>query len=57
MDKNGAHPLVEVDGGISTGNTAALVDAGADILVAGSFIFGSDDPAATIREIKAIAGT
>jgi ribulose-phosphate 3-epimerase len=56
IDKKGAHALVEVDGGVSTGNCAALAEAGADVLVAGSFIFNSDDPAATIQEIKKITG-
>lgn len=53
---SGAHALVEVDGGVSTGNCAALVKAGADILVAGSFIFSSPDPSATIKELKELAG-
>lgn len=40
------HPslLIEVDGGISAGNAALLFDAGAEVLVAGSSVFGAEDP-------------
>lgn len=43
---------IEVDGGISSANAAAVIDAGADVLVAGSAIFGSDDPADELRSLK-----
>ncbi len=46
---------IEVDGGVSADNCAALAEAGADILVAGNFIFSSPDPAATIVELRDIA--
>ena len=42
--------LIEVDGGIKLHNAKEIVDAGADVLVAGSAIFGTDDPAQTIKE-------
>ncbi len=42
--------LIEVDGGIKIHNAKEVVDAGADVLVAGSAIFGTDDPAQTIKE-------
>lgn len=42
--------LIEVDGGIKLHNAKEVLDAGADILVAGSAIFGTDDPANTIKE-------
>ena len=42
--------LIEVDGGIKLHNAKEVVDAGADVLVAGSVIFGTDDPAQTIKE-------
>ena len=42
--------LIEVDGGIKLHNAKEVVDAGADVLVAGSAIFGTDDPAQTIKE-------
>ena len=44
--------LVEVDGGVSTDNSAILSENGADILVAGSAIFKSEDPIETIRIMK-----
>lgn len=48
---SGSHALIELDGGIN-GTTAPLAaDAGADVLVAGSYVFGSDDPRRTIREL------
>ncbi len=51
-----ANTLIEVDGGVSSENAKALTEAGADILVAGSFVFKSEDPSATIQELKEIAG-
>ena len=42
--------LIEVDGGIKLQNAGEVISAGGDILVAGSEVFGSDDPVATIRE-------
>ncbi len=44
--------LIEVDGGVNLETGKRLRDAGADILVAGSFIFRSADPAGTIRQLK-----
>ena len=46
--------LIEVDGGVDLQNAKALINAGVDILVAGSAIFGSPDPAQTIHQLKAI---
>lgn len=48
-----AHFLIEVDGGVNASNTALLYEAGADALVAGNYVFGSQDPVATIKEMKA----
>lgn len=45
---------IEIDGGVTSANAAQLVAAGADALVAGSFVFGSDDPKATIEALKKI---
>ena len=50
--KKNAHALIEVDGGINTETGKRLVNAGADILVAGNFVFKSDDPVKTISELK-----
>ena len=44
--------LIEVDGGVSTKNAKKLIDAGADALVAGSFVFNSDNPKEAISSIK-----
>ncbi|MFS4455817.1 ribulose-phosphate 3-epimerase [Maribacter sp. 2304DJ31-5] len=47
-----ASTLIEIDGGVNNNNAKDLVAAGADVLVAGSFVFKSDDPLATIKELK-----
>ncbi|WP_047419199.1 ribulose-phosphate 3-epimerase [Cellulophaga sp. Hel_I_12] len=52
--RKGANTLIEIDGGVSSENAKALVDAGADILVAGSFVFNSKNPTATISQLKEI---
>lgn len=46
--------LIEVDGGVNHKNAPVLLEAGADVLVAGSLIFGSDNPAETIAELAAL---
>ncbi|MCB2196781.1 MAG: ribulose-phosphate 3-epimerase [Bacteroidetes bacterium] len=46
--------LIEVDGGVDHTNAKQLIEAGSDILVAGSYIFGSDDPPKTIKNLKKI---
>lgn len=43
---------IEVDGGVKTSNARSIVDAGANILVAGSAVFGADDYAATIAQLR-----
>jgi ribulose-phosphate 3-epimerase len=48
----GSSTLIEIDGGVSNANAKELVAAGADVLVAGSFVFKSDDPKATIKSLK-----
>lgn len=52
--KKNAHPLVEVDGGVTLENAPHLAKAGANILVAGNTIFGSEDPVKTIKDLKSI---
>ncbi|MCK0156091.1 ribulose-phosphate 3-epimerase [Cellulophaga sp. F20128] len=47
-----AKTLIEIDGGVTDKNAKALVEAGADILVAGSFVFKSNDPTTTIKNLK-----
>lgn len=48
----GVNPLVEVDGGVSAANAEEVAAAGGDILVAGSAVFGANDPAAAIDAIR-----
>ncbi|HBT86624.1 MAG: ribulose-phosphate 3-epimerase [Fermentimonas sp.] len=52
--KNNSSALIEVDGGVNLETGKRLVDAGADALVAGSFVFTSEDPEETIRQLKAL---
>lgn len=51
IDRMGLATLLEVDGGLSARNAREVYDAGADALVAGSAIFGADDPLAEIDRI------
>jgi len=50
--EQGASTKIEIDGGVTDKNAAQLVEAGADVLVAGSYVFRSDDPSATIAGLK-----
>jgi len=54
--ENDADTLIEIDGGVNAENAPKLLAAGADILVAGSFVFKSNDPKQTIADLKAIEG-
>ena len=55
LDRAGNAAAIEVDGGIQPDNAARVVQAGAEILVAGSAIFGTDDPAAATRRLRQAA--
>jgi ribulose-phosphate 3-epimerase len=52
ITKKESSALIEVDGGVSSANATELVAAGADVLVAGSFVFKSANPKATIKSLK-----
>ena len=52
IDEKGAKTKIEIDGGVNADNAPALLDAGADVLVAGSFVFNAADPIATIEGLK-----
>jgi ribulose-phosphate 3-epimerase len=52
IDAGGHDVLIEVDGGIDTTNAAKLIESGVNVLVAGNSVFGSADPAGTIRKLK-----
>ncbi|WP_339917412.1 ribulose-phosphate 3-epimerase [Yeosuana marina] len=57
IHKKGASTLIEIDGGVSNKNIKQLVNVGADVLVAGSFVFKSSEPQETIKDLKAIANS
>ncbi len=52
IDRLGLDCLIEIDGGVNLKNAPEIVAAGADILVAGSAVFGADDPTWAIKEFK-----
>ncbi|MBS1659426.1 MAG: ribulose-phosphate 3-epimerase [Bacteroidetes bacterium] len=52
IHERGLQTLIQIDGGVSTENAASIVKAGADVLVAGSNVFQSNDPKATIHTLK-----
>jgi ribulose-phosphate 3-epimerase len=54
ITRKGAKTLIEIDGGVTNKNAKQLVAAGADVLVAGNFVFKSENPLQTIIELKEI---
>ncbi|MEO8516104.1 MAG: ribulose-phosphate 3-epimerase [Flavobacterium sp.] len=54
IDEQGLHTLIEIDGGVTDKNAKQLVEAGANVLVAGSYIFGAENPIETITHLKKI---
>lgn len=54
IDESGSSAIIEIDGGVNLETGSRLIAAGADALVAGSFVFKSDDPEATISALKAL---
>ena len=54
ISKKGANTLIEIDGGVTNKNAKQLTQAGADVLVAGSYVFNSKNPLETIKDLKAI---
>ena len=54
IEQAGVSTLIEIDGGVSLKNAKALVEAGADALVAGSFVFNAANPTQTIADLKHI---
>lgn len=51
-EKLGVSPLIEIDGGINEATAPLVVEAGADVLVAGNAVFGDPDPAAALARIR-----
>lgn len=56
IDRLGAKVKIEIDGGVNQQNAVALLQAGADVLVAGNFVFASSDPRRTIGQLKGLSG-
>ena len=54
INEKGLNTHIEIDGGVNIDNAKKLIDAGANVLVAGSFVFKSQDPKQTIRDLKSI---
>lgn len=50
-----SNALIEIDGGVLASNAPLLLEAGADALVAGSFVFKSNDPISTIQDLKSLS--
>ena len=57
IERKGSHTKIEIDGGVTDKNAKQLADAGADVLVAGSFVFRSENPLETIKDLKAVASS
>ena len=55
IDANKSATLIEIDGGVNAKNCTNLVEAGADILVAGNFVFSSGKPLETIKNLWQVA--
>lgn len=52
IQESGSHALIEIDGGVNQTNARPLLDAGADVFVAGNFVFSSPNPREVIRTLK-----
>ncbi|MBL6873425.1 MAG: ribulose-phosphate 3-epimerase [Flavobacteriales bacterium] len=52
INSKGANTKIEIDGGVNSQNAPKLIEAGADVLVAGSFVFKSENPSQTISDLK-----
>ena len=57
IDEQGLNTRIEIDGGVTDKNIKQLVEAGADVFVAGSHVFKSDDQTQTIANLKALANS
>ncbi len=53
--ESGSHALIEIDGGVNMDTGRQLAEVGADVLVAGSYVFGAEDPKARIKALKALS--
>jgi ribulose-phosphate 3-epimerase len=56
IQEKSSKALIEIDGGVNHQNAGRLIEAGADVLVAGNFVFSSTDPKQTIASLKTLHG-
>jgi ribulose-phosphate 3-epimerase len=56
LDRTGGDIWLQVDGGVSEQTIERCAEAGADVFVAGSAVFGADDPDAVVEHLRALAG-
>ena len=54
INETNSSALIEIDGGVNSNNAKKLIDCGANVLVAGSFVFKSENPTKTISELSSI---
>ena len=54
IKRSGSKAMIEIDGGVNQQNAKPLIDAGADVLVAGNFVFSNPDPTKVIADLKKI---
>ena len=54
IDESGSKAVIEIDGGVNQANSRPLLDAGADVLVAGNFVFSAREPRDVIKALKNI---
>lgn len=54
INQRGSKALIEIDGGVNLQNAKSLMEAGADVLVAGNFVFSATNPTAVISQLKAL---
>ena len=54
IQRTGSHTLIQVDGGVNADTAPRLVQAGVDVLVAGSYVFGAEQPEERIKQLKQI---
>ena len=57
IKRKGASTLIEVDGGVTNKNAKQLIEVGADVLVAGSYVFKSENPIETIKDLKQLTNS
>ncbi len=57
INRKNASTLIEIDGGVTNKNAKQLVEIGADVLVAGSYVFGSSNPTETIKDLRLLSNS